>query len=254
MVAVVGTSGTTNAGIIDDLAGVADRRRAAVAPRRRRLRGGGAAPRRCGIRRHRTADSSSSTRTSGCSLLSIARPDLPLPQLARAVHTQEASYLDVIHTATASGTPPTTHFISPGGRAAWPYGSRWPSTASRPTRMPSRLLAAGPGDRGDPPTDHLELIREPDLAVVLFRRVGWGPEKYAAWAERLLDDSRVHPAVPGRARPWPGSPLCTRTPRWTWSARSSTAPADAAFVGGRSTHASSAVRVLQRRGSMTFRV
>lgn len=34
----------------------------------------------------------------------------------------------------------------------------------------------------------LELIREPDLSVVLFRRTGWGPEQYNQWAQALLDD------------------------------------------------------------------
>ena len=34
-------------------------------------------------------------------------------------------------------------------------------------------------------TPHLELIREPDLGVVLFRRVGWKPEDYDGWAARL---------------------------------------------------------------------
>jgi aromatic-L-amino-acid decarboxylase len=33
-----------------------------------------------------------------------------------------------------------------------------------------------------------ELIREPDLGVVLFRRLGWKPEDYDAWAQRLHED------------------------------------------------------------------
>ena len=36
--------------------------------------------------------------------------------------------------------------------------------------------------------DYLELIREPDLSVVLFRRRGWTAERYAQWADQLLDD------------------------------------------------------------------
>jgi aromatic-L-amino-acid/L-tryptophan decarboxylase len=36
--------------------------------------------------------------------------------------------------------------------------------------------------------DHLELIREPELGVVLFRRRGWAPARYAQWADRLLQD------------------------------------------------------------------
>ena len=34
----------------------------------------------------------------------------------------------------------------------------------------------------------LELIREPSLGVVLFRRRGWDSARYNAWADRLLED------------------------------------------------------------------
>jgi len=35
---------------------------------------------------------------------------------------------------------------------------------------------------------YLDLIREPDLGIVLFRRRGWDPARYAEWADRLLAD------------------------------------------------------------------
>ena len=34
----------------------------------------------------------------------------------------------------------------------------------------------------------LELIREPDLGVVLFRRIGWEPADYDNWAQALHDE------------------------------------------------------------------
>ena len=37
-------------------------------------------------------------------------------------------------------------------------------------------------------TPHLELIREPDLGVVLFRRLGWKPSDYDTWAQALHDE------------------------------------------------------------------
>jgi len=37
-------------------------------------------------------------------------------------------------------------------------------------------------------TPHLELIREPDLGVVLFRRIGWEPADYDKWAQALHDE------------------------------------------------------------------
>ncbi len=36
--------------------------------------------------------------------------------------------------------------------------------------------------------DHLELIREPELGVVLFRRRGWDAAQYNRWAAQLLAD------------------------------------------------------------------
>ena len=36
--------------------------------------------------------------------------------------------------------------------------------------------------------DHLELIREPELGIVLFRRRGWDSGQYSRWAGQLLED------------------------------------------------------------------
>jgi aromatic-L-amino-acid/L-tryptophan decarboxylase len=46
-------------------------------------------------------------------------------------------------------------------------------------RQTAELIKAAP---------QLELIREPDLGIVLFRRVGWKPEDYDVWAQRLHQD------------------------------------------------------------------
>jgi hypothetical protein len=35
---------------------------------------------------------------------------------------------------------------------------------------------------------HLQLIREPDLSIVLFRRLGWGSKEYHRWADGLHRD------------------------------------------------------------------
>lgn len=36
--------------------------------------------------------------------------------------------------------------------------------------------------------DHVELVMEPELSVVLFRRPGWSPGQYQAWSDRMLAD------------------------------------------------------------------
>ena len=33
----------------------------------------------------------------------------------------------------------------------------------------------------------LELVMEPDLSVIVFRRLGWGSDDYETWWRRLLD-------------------------------------------------------------------
>ena len=35
--------------------------------------------------------------------------------------------------------------------------------------------------------EHLELLVEPDLGIVLFRRIGWAEANYVKWASDLLD-------------------------------------------------------------------
>ncbi|WP_099042538.1 pyridoxal phosphate-dependent decarboxylase family protein [Mycobacterium neglectum] len=193
--AVVCTSGTTNAGIIDDLAGVG-----ALARERdwwfhvdgayggsgifaRSLR-----PKYNGLEQ---ADSFILdphkwlfTPFDCCALLYRD------PELARATHTQDASYLDVIHTSSGEWNPsdyayhltrrarglPLWFSLAVYGLGAYRQAIEVAATLARQT---AELIDAAP---------QLELIREPDLGVVLFRRLGWKSEDYDAWAQRLHDD------------------------------------------------------------------
>jgi glutamate/tyrosine decarboxylase-like PLP-dependent enzyme len=34
--------------------------------------------------------------------------------------------------------------------------------------------------------EHLELIMEPELSILLFRRTGWNAEQYQLWSDRML--------------------------------------------------------------------
>jgi len=190
--AVVATSGTTNAGIIDDLAGIAG-----VADEHDwwfHVDGayGGAglfAPsvraRYDGIER---ADSFIVdphkwlfTPFDCCAL--IYRE----PALARTVHTQDASYLDVIHSSAGEWNPTDYAYHLTRRARGLPL---WFSLAVHGSRAYSAAIEAAielarrTADeiRGRP---QLELIREPDLSVVLFRRIGWGPGDYTAWADAL---------------------------------------------------------------------
>ena len=50
---------------------------------------------------------------------------------------------------------------------------------------------------------HLELVREPELSIVLFRRRGWTAADYDAWSDRLLDE-QIAFVAPSR---WHGEPV-----------------------------------------------
>ena len=197
--AVVATAGTTNAGIVDDLAGVAE-----VAGRIGawfHVDGayGGAgllAPsvrdRYAGIER---ADSfivdphKWMFAPFDCAALLYRDPEL-----ARAVHTQDASYLDVIHDDEPHGPlawNPTdyAHHLTRRARGL----PLWFSLAVHGTRAYSDAVEAGLGLAREAAAEirrrpYLELIREPDLSVVLFRRTGWAHEDYTRWADALLAD------------------------------------------------------------------
>ncbi|HEY6795622.1 MAG TPA: pyridoxal-dependent decarboxylase [Kineosporiaceae bacterium] len=190
--AVVATSGTTNAGIIDDLAGVAD-----VAAEHGwwfHVDGayGGAGLLADSVRGKfagiEHADSFIVdphkwlfTPFDCCALLYRD------PAVARAVHTQDASYLDVIHAAGGEWNPTDYAYHLTRRARGLPL---WFSLAVHGTRAYARAVEAAI-DLARQTADeirnrpHLELIRPPDLSVVLFRRRGWTAADYRAWADQL---------------------------------------------------------------------
>ncbi len=193
--AVVCTAGTTNAGIVDDLAGVG-----ALAEERGwwfHVDGayGGSGifakslkPKYAGLDR---ADSFILdphkwlfTPFDCCAVLYRD------PELARAVHTQDASYLDVIHVSDGEWNPtdyayhltrrarglPLWFSLAVYGVDAYREAIEVAVSLARQT---AELIRAAP---------QLELIREPDLGVVLFRRLGWKADDYDSWAQQLHRD------------------------------------------------------------------
>jgi len=193
LAAVVATSGTTNAGIIDDLAGVAEVTRehglwfhvdgayggaGLFAPSVR--------PRYDGIEH---ADSFIVDPHKwlfapfDCAALLYRNPSV-----ARSVHKQDASYLDVIHDTPGEWNPTDYAYHLTRRARGLPlwfslavYGVDAYTQAIEAALGLARQTAAEIRAR-----DHLELIREPELGVVLFRRRGWDSAQYTRWADQLL--------------------------------------------------------------------
>jgi aromatic-L-amino-acid decarboxylase len=110
------------------------------------------------------------------------------PHLAKAVHTQDASYLDVIHEDDEDFNPSDLAYHltrRARGLALWFSMAVNGLDAYRDAVDHSLLMARYAADRIHDDPD-LHLVREPDLSVVLFRRVGWMHADYEAWGQRLL--------------------------------------------------------------------
>jgi glutamate/tyrosine decarboxylase-like PLP-dependent enzyme len=117
------------------------------------------------------------------------------PEVGRRAHTQHAEYLDVLHSDHEAGGPRAAawnasdyaHHLSRRARGL----PLWFSLAThgtdayrdaiettlRVTRAGAELVRAAP---------HLELVLEPELSVVLLRRIGWDPARYHEWSDRQL--------------------------------------------------------------------
>jgi glutamate/tyrosine decarboxylase-like PLP-dependent enzyme len=196
VVAVAATAGTTNAGIVDELAGVAD-----VAAARRlwmHVDGayGGAAlfapsahPRFNGLEQ---ADSFVVDPHKwlfapfDCAALIYRHP-----HLAKGVHTQDASYLDVLHTDAPDEWNPSDYAYHltrrARGLALW-FSLAVNGTDSYRDSVEAALRMAREAAAAIDASPYLELIRRPELSIVLFRRTGWTDADYSAWSDRLLAD------------------------------------------------------------------
>lgn len=111
------------------------------------------------------------------------------PQLARAAHTQKAGYLDVL--TEAEEWNPTDYSVGLTRRArGLPF---WFSlvvngTDAYAAAVERTLEVARFAEEEVARRPSLELVRERDLSVVVFRRVGWQPADYQAWSDRMLEE------------------------------------------------------------------
>ena len=193
--AIVAAGGSTNAGIVDDLAGCADVAEQVDAWFHVDGAYGLAAMLLPEMRAHydgiERADSFIVDphkwlfAPAGSCALVYRRP-----WLARAVHTQHGPYIDVLRTDDDAYNPcdlgyqltrrasglPIWFALALHGVDAHRREIRHGITMAR--RMADALEACAT----------TSLVLQPQLGVVLFRRDGWGRDEWAAWARRLLDE------------------------------------------------------------------
>jgi glutamate/tyrosine decarboxylase-like PLP-dependent enzyme len=192
--AVVATAGTTNLGIVDDIAGIAEVAQelgwwlhvdgayggaALAAPSVRTLFAGIEHADSFIVDPHKWLFAP----FDACAL--IYRD----PVQARAAHTQHASYLDPV---TVDGEWNPSDFAIQLTRRArgLPF---WFSLAVHGTQaytdaLEQTLSVTRAGADLIRTRDHVQLLVEPDLSVLVFERIGWKADDYARWSSRLLVD------------------------------------------------------------------
>ena len=197
VIGVVATAGTTNAGIVDDLDGVAD-----VAAERALwfhidgAYGGAAALFAPSVRERFSGFERADSfivdphkwlfAPFDCAALIYRQPNL-----AKAVHTQDAQYLEVLHSENPEEWNPSDYAFHLTRRARglplWfsmavngldAYEDAVEAGLAMAQRAAERIEAA----------PQVELVREPGLSIVLFRRPGWSKADYEVWSARLLRD------------------------------------------------------------------
>jgi glutamate/tyrosine decarboxylase-like PLP-dependent enzyme len=200
--AVVATAGTTNAGVIDDLAGVAEV--CAEFDVWLHVDGayGGAGLAAPSVRdRYKGIEHADSFIVDPHKWLFAPFDCCALvyrdPNVGRAAHTQHAEYLDVLHAGDdldAGEWNPSdfAHHLSRRARGL-PF---WFSLATYGTEayrdaVETALDVTRQGARLVDDAVYLELIMEPELSVLLFRRTGWGAAEYQVWSDRMLDEGRA---------------------------------------------------------------
>jgi len=109
----------------------------------------------------------------------------------RAAHTQTASYLDVIDREAPNPCDLAIHLSRRArGLPFWfslaTHGTDRYVEAVEQTLTTAREVAAAIAA-----SPHLRLLREPDLTVLLFERVGWDEHRYRQWSQRLSRDGVI---------------------------------------------------------------
>ena len=112
------------------------------------------------------------------------------PALARETHTQHGPYIDVLRTDDDAYNPSDLGYQLTRRASGLPiwfalafHGLEAHRVAIRHgIELAARMAAALEA------SPHTDLIMQPELGVVLFRRDGWGRDEWAAWAAGLLRD------------------------------------------------------------------
>ncbi|QWX84544.1 aminotransferase class V-fold PLP-dependent enzyme [Cellulophaga sp. HaHaR_3_176] len=187
--AIVATAGTTNAGIIDDLEGIADfcisnkywfhvdgayGGGALLADSVRHLFNGIEKADSITIDPHKWLFS-----PYDCGAILYKNPEI-----AKAAHSQEGSYLEIFKDEGAHGFNPSDYQIQLTrrlrGLPLW-FSLAMHGVDKYKWAVERGITLANTAGELITKNEHVELVRDPSLSCVLFRRKGWSPDDYRNW-------------------------------------------------------------------------
>ena len=187
--AIVGTGGTTNAGIIDDLSGIASICQEEHLWFHVDAAYGGGALAADSVRHLFNGIEKADSITIDPHKWMFSPYDCgaviyKTPELAKLAHSQHGSYLDIFQDEGAHGFNPADYQIQLTRRVrGLPL---WFSLAMHGTNRYKAAVERGIelaqiAGRMIERDKNVELVRDPSLSCVLFRRIGWKPEDYTLW-------------------------------------------------------------------------
>jgi glutamate/tyrosine decarboxylase-like PLP-dependent enzyme len=193
VVGVVATAGTTNAGIIDDLAGISEVARANDMWFHVDAAYGGAGLLAPSVRDQFAGIENADSITMDphkwwFSPFDVAAILYRNPKLAASVHTQDASYLDVLHEDDSLINPTDLAYHLTRRARGLPL---WFSVAVNGTdayrdAVEASITLTNEVAQYIRDHDNLELVIEPTLSVVLWRRKSWNAKDYRDLQDRLI--------------------------------------------------------------------
>ena len=192
--AIVATAGTTNFGIVDDLRGVGELAKSAgiwyhidgayglagvLSPKYKHLFDGSELADSFIVDPHKWLFAPFDV----CALI------YRNPEIARATHTQHGEYLDAL-TESGLWNPTDYSFGLTRRTRGLPL---WFSLATHGIRKYREAIEYNIDVAHEiaeviRSMDHVELVRDPELSVVVFERKGWDIDQYNAWSDKLLRD------------------------------------------------------------------
>ena len=191
--AVVATAGTTNLGIIDDLAGIGTAAKAReiwfhvdgayglaalCAPSVRSKFNGVENADSLIVDPHKWLFAP----FDACALIYRS------PELAREVHTQHASYLDTLHDGNWNPSDYAIHLTRRTRGLPFWFSLAAHGTDAYSEAMEQSLEVAKYAAKKVSEHPNLNLLCEPELSIVAFTRTGWTAPDYQKWSDELLTE------------------------------------------------------------------